>query len=247
MRAFGRGSPPHAGTQHRPVQPPCTARPTRRAPIRSQVVRWSWPCAAAQSRALCRLRAGRVARVEHAEIARYVPWQPLTAPPRPADALRAARIAGGEIEPGPAVWRGARCRPNPPRPELQPITGGGEELSGRTWAQAASPPPASARAAWVCTSACAHSPRTALSPLALAQVRLARGSRPPSARRGRRRDWVATRAGVGVGGARGRAVAGGTWVGGRAAGPRGFLRPRCRGWILLEGKSGDLGQSGSKG
>ena len=36
--------------------------------------------------------------------------------------------------------RGARCRPNPPRPELQPITGGGEELSGRRWVQAAPHP-----------------------------------------------------------------------------------------------------------
>ena len=80
VRAFGRGPPPHAGTQHRPVRPPCTARPTRRAPSRSQVVRWSWPCAAAQSRALCRLRAGRVARVEHAETARVRRW---AAPHRP--------------------------------------------------------------------------------------------------------------------------------------------------------------------
>ena len=40
------------------------------------------------------------------------------------------------------VRRGARCRPNPPRPELQPITGGGEELSGRRWVQAAPHPPA---------------------------------------------------------------------------------------------------------
>ena len=80
VRAFGRGPPPHAGTQHRPARPPCTARPTRRAPSRSQVVRWSWPCAAAQSRALCRLRAGRVARVEHAETARVRHW---AAPPRP--------------------------------------------------------------------------------------------------------------------------------------------------------------------
>ena len=80
VRAFGRGPPPHAGTQHRPARPPCTARPTRRAPSRSQVVRWSWPCAAAQSRALCRLRAGRVARVEHAETARVRRW---AAPHRP--------------------------------------------------------------------------------------------------------------------------------------------------------------------
>ena len=58
VRAFGGGPPPHAGTQHRPARPPCTACPTRRAPSRSQVVRWSWPCAAAHSRARCRLRQG---------------------------------------------------------------------------------------------------------------------------------------------------------------------------------------------
>ena len=80
VRAFGGGPPPHAMAQHRPARPPCTARPTRRAPSRSQVVRWSWPCAAAQSRALCRLRAGRVARVEHAETARVRRW---AAPHRP--------------------------------------------------------------------------------------------------------------------------------------------------------------------
>ena len=73
VRAFGRGPPPHAGTKHRPVRPPRTARPTRRAPCRSQAMRWGWPCAAAHSRARYQLRAGRVARVEHAETARVRP------------------------------------------------------------------------------------------------------------------------------------------------------------------------------
>ena len=62
------------------------------------------------------------------------------APPRRARPTRAAPIAGGEVElalPS-AEGQGARGRPNA-RPELQPITGGGEELSGRTWVQAAPP------------------------------------------------------------------------------------------------------------
>jgi len=64
------------------------------------------------------------------------------APPRRARPTRAAPIAGGEVElalPS-AEGQGARGRPNA-RPELQPITGGGEELSGRTWVQAAPPHP----------------------------------------------------------------------------------------------------------
>ena len=79
VRALGGGPPPHAMAQHdRPV-PPRIARPTRRAPSRSQAVRWSWPCCAPLHRARCRLRAGRVARVGHAETARVRPG----AEPRP--------------------------------------------------------------------------------------------------------------------------------------------------------------------
>ena len=106
VRAFGRGPPPHAMAQyHRPV-PPRTARPTRRAPCRSQAVRWSWPCAAAHSRALCRLRAGHVARVEHAEIARVHPWAAAYRPTAPGRrvALRADRRRRDRA--APAVRRG---------------------------------------------------------------------------------------------------------------------------------------------
>ena len=79
VRPLGGGPSPHTmGLHHRPV-PPCAARLTRRAPYRSQAVRWSWPCCAPLHRARCRLRAGRVARVGHAETARVRPW----AEPRP--------------------------------------------------------------------------------------------------------------------------------------------------------------------
>ena len=79
VRALGGGPPPHTmGLHHRPV-PPCAARLTRRAPYRSQAVRWSWPCCAPLHRARCRLRAERVARLGHAETARVRPW----AEPRP--------------------------------------------------------------------------------------------------------------------------------------------------------------------
>ena len=67
---------PSTTAQHRP------APPVRRVALRAdhRAVRWGWPCAAAHSRARCRLRAGRVARVEHAEGARVRPW---AAPHRP--------------------------------------------------------------------------------------------------------------------------------------------------------------------
>ena len=83
VRAFGRGPPPHAGTQHRPARPPCTARPTRCVPHPSQAVRWSWHCCAPRDRARGRLRAGHVARVEHAETAGVRPWAALHRPAAP--------------------------------------------------------------------------------------------------------------------------------------------------------------------
>ena len=79
VRPLGGGPSPHTmGLHHRPV-PPCAARLTRRAPYRSQAVRWSWHCCAPLHRARCRLRAERVARLGHAETARVRPW----AEPRP--------------------------------------------------------------------------------------------------------------------------------------------------------------------
>ena len=74
VRALVGGPPPHAMAQHRRSTLPRTARPTRRAPSRSQAMRWSVPCAAAHSRALCRLLARHVAGVEHAETAWVHPW-----------------------------------------------------------------------------------------------------------------------------------------------------------------------------
>ena len=82
VRALGGGPLPHAMTQHHSSAPPRHARPTRRGRRRSQAVRLSWPCGEAGGRARpCRLRAGRVARVGHAETARGRAW---AVPPRPA-------------------------------------------------------------------------------------------------------------------------------------------------------------------
>ena len=72
------------------------------------------------------------------------------------------------------VRRGARCRPNAPRPELQPITGGGEELSGRRCVQAAPHPPAKRPRRMGLHERVRTHPPTAPKPLALAQVHLAR-------------------------------------------------------------------------
>ena len=82
VSALGGGPPPRAmARRDRPV-PPRTAQPTRRGRRRSQAVRLSWPCGEAGGRARpCRLRAGRVARVGHAETARGRAW---AVPPRPA-------------------------------------------------------------------------------------------------------------------------------------------------------------------
>ena len=65
-----------------PAQHDRPAPPVRRVALRAdrRAVRWRWPCAAAHSRARCRLRAERVARVEHAETAWVRPW---VAPHRP--------------------------------------------------------------------------------------------------------------------------------------------------------------------
>ena len=79
VRALGGEPPPHAMAQHHRPVPHRTARLTRRAPYGSQAVRSSWPCCAPLHRARCRLRAGRVARVGHAETARARPG----AEPRP--------------------------------------------------------------------------------------------------------------------------------------------------------------------
>ena len=49
-------------------EPPQTARLTRCVPLRSQVVRSSWPCCVPRGRACCRLRAGRAASVVLAEL-----------------------------------------------------------------------------------------------------------------------------------------------------------------------------------
>ena len=147
-----------------------------------------------------------------------VAGQPRTVPPRPADASRAARIAGGALQRWPCrVRRGARCRPNRPRPELQPITGGGEEFSGRTWAQAApshprAPAPHGSARARVRTHP--YSPKP-LSPKPRCASPGARA--PPSARRGK---------GDEIGSPRVRALG---WVGLGAA-----RLQAARGWGRLE-------------
>ena len=104
VRALGGGPPPHAMAQHDRSAPPRTARPTRCVPHPSQAVRWSWPCAAAHSRARRRLRAERVARVEHAETARVRPWAVPHCPAAPGRHVP-RRSQGGEVELGPAVRR----------------------------------------------------------------------------------------------------------------------------------------------
>ena len=81
VRALGGGPLPHAMAQHDCPAPPRHARPTRRGPHPSQAVRLSWPCGTAGGRARGRLRAERIARVEHAETARVRLW---AAPHRPA-------------------------------------------------------------------------------------------------------------------------------------------------------------------
>ena len=86
MRSLGSSCAPLGGGLHH-TRGPSTAQhdrpapPVRRVALRAdrRAMRWSWPCAAAQSRARCRLRAGRVAGVEHAETARVRHW----AEPRP--------------------------------------------------------------------------------------------------------------------------------------------------------------------
>ena len=142
VRAFGRGPPPHARTQHRPARPPQhrSADASRSVPIAGGEME-AGPAQRRTAGHTAGFGQGVSRALSTPRPHGYVAGQPRTAPPRPADALRAARIADGGIELGTAVWRGARCRPNhPPRPELQPITGGGEELSGRRWVQAAPPP-----------------------------------------------------------------------------------------------------------
>ena len=104
VRALGGGPPPHAMAQHDRPAPPRTARPTRCVPHPSQAVRWSWPCAAAHSRARCRRRARHVARVEHAETARVRPWAVPHCPAAPGRRVP-RRSQGGEVELGPAVRR----------------------------------------------------------------------------------------------------------------------------------------------
>jgi len=110
VRAVVGRPPPHAMALHHCPVPSRAARPTRRAPSRSQAMRWSWPCAAAHSRARYRLRSGRIVRVEHAETARVRPW---AAPYRPAApgrrvALRTDRRRRDRA--APAVRRGVRAR-----------------------------------------------------------------------------------------------------------------------------------------
>ena len=87
MRSLGSSCAPLGEGLHH-TRGPSTAQhdrpapPVRRVALRAdrRAARSSWPCAAAHSRALCRLRAGRVARVEHAETDRVHPW---AAPHRP--------------------------------------------------------------------------------------------------------------------------------------------------------------------
>ena len=86
MRSLCSSCAPWADGLHHTRWPSTTAPyrpapPGRRVALRAdrRAMRWSWPCAAAQSRARCRLRAGRVAGVEHAETARVRHW----AEPRP--------------------------------------------------------------------------------------------------------------------------------------------------------------------
>ena len=113
-----------------------------------------------------------------------VAGQPRTVPPRPADASRAARIAGGEVELALPCGEGTLST-QPPRPELQPITGGGEELSGRGCVQAAPHPPAKRPRRMGLHERVRTHPYTALSPASPSPGAPRSGSRPPSAVRKR--------------------------------------------------------------
>jgi hypothetical protein len=111
--------------------PPRRAWPTRRAPSRSQAVRSSCPCCAPGVRARCRLRAGPVARVEHAEGARGrsgAETRPCVSPRgRVADLQACARTGLRNPNPTPHLT------PNPnPTPSLNPNQVGGKLLRGFT-------------------------------------------------------------------------------------------------------------------
>ena len=130
VRPLGGGPPSHAMAQHHRRVPPRTARLTRRAPTDRRAVRSSWHCCAPRGRARGRLRAGHVARVEHAETARVRLWAAPHHPAAPGRRVplrtdRRAVRSSWALPCGEGTLSTQRTRP-----ELQPITGGGEELSG---------------------------------------------------------------------------------------------------------------------